>query len=214
MKKTVAEIISLFLTVVSCLIQWFKLPTWLCITAIVVLILSGSVLLFLIISDIIKLINLKNGIKKKKRIKKAISFIYNSSPRFALYGGNLSWANDYKEALKQRINEGVKIEVYYDNIINYNIQARNSLNNNISILKEIGCEVYQLNKVYGLRCILCFSQDDSAITQIYEVKKIKATKKNKKNKYLVTTVKQDQDPHLIQNYTAIYNMTKTNIIQE
>lgn len=213
MKKTIIEIISLFLTVVSCFIQWFNLPVWLFITAIVLLVLSGGVLLILIINDIINIIRLNNGIKKKTRIKKANNFIYNnSSPQFVLYGGNLSWTNDYKDALKQKISEGARIEIYYDNTINYNIQAQNILNNNIEILKGIGCEVFQLNKVYGIRCILCFALDNSSVNQVYEVKKIRETKKNKKNKYLVTIIKQTQNPHLVQSYTAIYNMTKANII--
>lgn len=122
---------------------------------------------------------------REKRIKRVLNFIMNSKNKIVFFGGNLSWANDYVDCIKTKIQEGCSVDVYYDNNTNMLNDAKNKLEYNIKLLENSGCKVYKLDQCYSLRCIISDALNESNNANGITIEKTNRSVDCTKNRYKI-----------------------------
>ncbi|MCH5165889.1 MAG: hypothetical protein J1G01_05760 [Clostridiales bacterium] len=202
MKKFITTIVTFVFTVLGCFIPLLKIDD---LYKILLIAIPAIGWLIIVILDIIEFCEKNIGIKRKKRIRTAQSFIMNATHKIILFGGNLSWAKDYSEALRKKIEDNCCAEVYYDKK-EYGDLARQTLETNIQLLKRIGCKVYQLDKIYGLKCIFSDPLNDYSSFQVLTIEKLREYNNSQKNRYKAETLDFNNNKDVAKIYQCIYSM--------
>jgi hypothetical protein len=94
----------------------------------------------------------KNSVKNRdKTISIGKNVIRNTKNLVVLFGGDLSWTEDYKTELKKLIENGKTVEIVYpDSKLINNSQMENRL----VLLKNINAKLFYTENDIGLRCII------------------------------------------------------------
>lgn len=181
MKKNTISIIAIDLSgLLGIIFQFFSIPNYL---KIIVSAIFGSAIIYYLYN----LYESQKRYRREKRIDKVISFISNSKNKIVFFGGNLSWTSDYCNAIQLKINDGCSVDVYYDHNDNRNNDALTQLNNRVQQLKSIGCNVYELDDCYSLRCIISDVNNKSKELKGIIINKDYEDSNNPiKNKYRIT----------------------------
>lgn len=122
---------------------------------------------------------------RETRIREVTRFISNAKNHIVFFAGNLSWTTDYRNIIQQKINEGCSVDVFYDKNNNYGEDAKRQIENRISELKAIKCNVYELDDCYSLRCIISDANNISEEFRGIIIEKIHNDTEPTKNKYKI-----------------------------
>lgn len=181
MKKNTISIIAVDLSgLFGIVFQFLSIPNYLKI-------IVSTIFGFAIIYYLYNLYESGKRYKREKRIDKVISFISNSKNKIVFFGGNLSWTSDYCNAIQLKILDGCSVDVYYDHNVNRKNEALTQLKNRVQKLKSIGCNVYELNDCYSLRCIISDANNKSKELKGIIINKDYEDSNNPvKNKYRIT----------------------------
>lgn len=179
------------------------------------LIVSVISLLCLIIISFVK----NDVVNRKKLIKKGNKIILNTKEKLVLFGGDLSWVDDYIDSIKKMNSESKDIEVYFPESKYKNSKDNEEFLNRIIELRKAGAKVYSLNNDYGLRCIIIdpdtYNSNDNMEIMITD-RILRHAKDNNKNKYNFRYLKYSDNTqkNICKSYITNYNYVKNNIISE
>lgn len=109
-------------------------------------------LLSLFILLIFSLLN-TDTINRKKLVKRANKIILNTKEKLVLFGGDMSWVDDYIESINKINKEHKVIEVFFPETKYINCD-NDTLMGRIIKLRKAGANVYSYKTDYGLRCIM------------------------------------------------------------
>lgn len=161
----------------------------------------------------------KDIVSRNKIIKTGNSIILNTKDKLVLFGGDLSWANDYINSIKILKRENKIIEIYFPQSKYENCTDNEDFFNRIIDLKEAGARVYSLKNDYGLRCIISdpdsYNSNDNMEIMITD--RIYRNKSNTmKNKYSLKHLKYSNkyQRNICKSYITNYNYIKNNIFSE
>lgn len=206
MKKFIITLCTFIATVLGCFIPLLPIPNWGKILIFVVPTISWCIVLILEFKDFKKY---HFGINKQKRISIANSFILNARHKIILIGGNLSWAEDYHDALSKKINDGCSVDVYYDKCVSDSAEC--SLYNNIKRLKQVKCNVYELDDVYGIRCIYSDPENKHGEFKVLSINKTNEHEIREKNRYSVDVHELNKNSRVAKLYKNLYSIIVNNM---
>lgn len=148
------------------------------------------------------------SVSKSKRISKSKHFIMNAKRELVLYGGNLSWVDDYKDCITQKMatSANFKVKVFYDK----SAAASEQTQARISTLKNIGCTIYQLKEDFNMRCTISDPEDIADGYKVLMIRKSKEDYNPDKNRYAITYADHNQNRELGILIKRIYKMTVLN----
>jgi len=95
-------------------------------------------------------------VSRKTMIKRGRQIILSAQSKVVLFGGGLSWANDYLPELKKVSDDGIAIEVVYplERYNAFSADAKKHFSQRLEALKHVGAQIYSVQLDMGLRCIL------------------------------------------------------------
>lgn len=164
-----------------------------------------------IITFILSIIENKS-ISKYNRIKKSNKFILNAYNEIILFGGNLSWTDDYRDCIKKKIDLNCIVKVYYDKRSHQESkQALSNLESRIKTLRDIGCEVNELNDNFNLRCTISDPDNKADSFKVLMIRKNKEDINPNNNRYAVTYADNKTNKELSILTQKIVKMAITNI---
>ena len=117
---------------------------------------TAKIVIFLLIVNLIIFVIGGNKYRKKRLIKKSKKLMKNATESVVMFGGDLSWTNDYKVTIQTLTNNGKIVEVMFPEpkIKDFNTSAKNRFNENIKTLMDIGVKVYYTEEDFKLRCTI------------------------------------------------------------
>ncbi len=165
--------------------------------------ISFAVLAILIFYD-------KKIITRKKLINKGKKILNNINQKAVLFGGDLSWKNDYIENICQLLKNTKEIEIIIpkDKIETHNRLAKTKLIADIKELKNLGAEIYITNTDLNMRGFIIDPESTHANikTHILFAKKVSTHSKTQdKNKYSYEELNSEKDKEM---YAIMYNLYK------
>lgn len=141
-------------TIVALVLQCVNIPnpwtSYIPYIAYVVIILS-------IVSIIISTANRKKSkLKRSKLIKKTKKRMINSTGKIVMFGGDLSWADDYIDVIRKVTNNNQIVEIIFPlaKIANAKSSVIEEFEKRVDKLKKAGANVYCVDNDYHLRCTL------------------------------------------------------------
>ncbi len=181
MKKNTISIIAIDLSgLLGIIFQFFSIPNYL---KIIVSVIFGIAIVYYLCN----LYKTQRHYTRSKRIKKVINFISNSKNKIVFFAGNLSWTTDYCNTILSKIADGCSVDVYYDHNENRNADSIKQLKSRVQQLERIGCNVYELDDCYSLRCIISDANNISEDLKGIIIKKTHEDTNNpSNNKYRIT----------------------------
>lgn len=163
-------------------------------------IISLGVIIILLFLSLFFTVYDRHIVKRKKVIKLGLNIIHNAMDKVVLFGGDLSWTDDYLDDLHAIILNNKTVEVLFPES-KYNAAANGArilFDNRIANLKAIGATVYKFSQDVGLRCIMA-DPDTFSSPQDFKVFSSKSVKKHSinsnKNKYLVECYNFNEEEH-------------------
>lgn len=96
-------------------------------------------------------------VSRKKMMKRGKDILENAESKVILFGGDLSWCDDYLETLRKLLNSNKTVEVYFPNTKFYNVTnnlAADKLIDRIDKLAQIGAKIYMIDNDYRMRCLI------------------------------------------------------------
>lgn len=99
----------------------------------------------------------KKEVTRKKMIKKGKKVLSNISTKAILFGGDLSWTDDYIDTIKQLLDNNKRVEIFFpeSKLTNAtNATAKDHLMERIDKLAGAGAEIYKMKSDYYIRCII------------------------------------------------------------
>jgi hypothetical protein len=136
---------------------------------------------------------------RKELIKRGIAMLSNTKDKVILFGGDLSWTDDYIKAISLLSKNNKEIEIFYPLTKYTDISEgrKQILDRRINSLIQAGAKVFSIPKDYGLRCFIVdpdFSGSNKYM-QVMITERFKGDLKNKNhNKYLVQSFGYDIGP--------------------
>lgn len=100
-------------------------------------------------------ISTKIEVNKSELTQSAIKLISSANKHIMLFGRDLSWAGRYSEAIKERINKGIKVEVFAE------IPRTKRAIENVQMLEELGVRVRKISIDFGIKFTMVDYQDPS-----------------------------------------------------
>ena len=121
---------------------------------------SKGIKTFLLFASVISLVILvvvtlfnSDVVKRKKLIIRGNKVILSTRERAVLFGGDLSWTDDYLESIRTICNENKEVEIWLPKS-KYENSNNGEILNRINRLKGAGAKVFSYGIDFGLRCIL------------------------------------------------------------
>ncbi len=183
--NNIISILGFFITLIGFVVQMIpqipdNVKRWVLESVIFILIIFLIVILILYFKK-------RTIIKRKKLIKRGNILLSNTQHSAILFGGDLSWVEDYLETLEKIIRDGKVVEVYFpeEKYNNASIEAQNAFTERIKKLQKIQANVFCFKNDIGLRCIIIdpetFPPTDNL--KILVSKRLKRNNNSLKNKY-------------------------------
>ena len=116
-------------------------------------------------------------VNRRRLIATGRRYIQNTVEKVVLFGGDLSWVDDYFDVLKQIKDDGKNVEVYFskEKYDNLSENAKCKLHKRLDRLKEIQIPIKCFQDDAGLRCIIVdpnsFGHNDDM--KLFAAKRIK-----------------------------------------
>lgn len=155
----------------------------------------------------------RSVLKRKKMIKKGNEILKNTSSKAVLFGGDLSWAEDYLSTLTDLLNDNKIVEIYFPQQKFYkasNRVAEDTIISRIDTLTSIGAKLYMLNNDYHIRCII--SDPDIVAnhekTKVLFAHRIKKKENKEKNTYKVEKIDYEHNQQTCKMIITLYNVVK------
>lgn len=130
-----------------------KIPSWLnwCIAVIVIILIIVSAIL-----DIKNKNAHKHIVSKKDLANLTINLMENASENVVMFGGDLSWADEYSDTIKNLTKGSKTVEIILPapKMTKAKSSVRDKINKRIEQLKDCGAEIYCTPEDIGLRCTL------------------------------------------------------------
>ncbi len=183
-KISLFQYVVSFATIIAFVLQCIDIPTpYKSIIASIVIILT----IVCIIIDVVN-VKKKNVLNRKMLVTHTQNLMSNSTGKVVMFGGDLSWTEDYIETIKHLTNNNQIVEIIYpkDKIRNSKRSVCDRFEKNVKQLKVAGAKVYFTDKDYHLRCTLVDvgSTCDNGDLKIISSKRIHRNLKNAdKNQY-------------------------------
>lgn len=94
--------------------------------------------------------------KRNKLIELTKKRMINSSGKVVMFGGDLSWANDYIDVIKKLTSNTQVVEIIFplEKIVNAKSSVIKRFENQVELLQNAGAIIYSTEKDYHLRCTL------------------------------------------------------------
>lgn len=150
----------------------------------------------------------KKIITRKKLIKKGKKILTSTHRKAVLFGGDLSWKDDYIINIIQLLKNTKEIEIIIpkEKIETHNQIAKTNLIKDMNELKSNGAEIYITNTDLNMRGFIIDPDSGHTNTKTYILfaKKIKIHSKNQdKNKYSIEELNSEKDKEM---YAIMYNL--------
>jgi len=183
--------------------------------------ISDSVKTFFLVVSIILLVILlfvsfshREIVKRKQLIDYGNRMILNTKEKLVLFGGDMSWTEDYIESIEKIYQENKKVEIFFPKEKYDNCDNNEEFFNRITELQKVGARVFSLEVDYGLRGILLdpdsyMSNDYMEIVITDRVRRHRINAQ--KNKYLLKHFKysKETDRNICKSYISNYNYIKS-----
>lgn len=212
MKERIFSIYASSISIIAFITQLTNLNT---IAKMILLVISVISLICLVVISFLK----NDVVSRRKLIEEGNKIILNTKDKLVLFGGDLSWVDDYIASIKLMNKENKNIEVYFPESKYENCENNEEFLNRIIELSKAGAKVYSLNNDFGLRCIIIdpdtYSSNDNMEIMITDriSRHVKDHNKNKYNfkhlKYANRTQK-----NICKSYITNYNYVKNNIYSQ
>ncbi len=145
----------------------------------------------------------------------------NANSKVVMFGGDLSWTDDYLPELRILLSENKTVEIYFPSSKYYhppNYPADKRLAERIKLLTNIGAKIYLMDEDYHIRCII---SDPDGIAEHDKTKillscRIKKNQNNmNKNRYTKELITYRQDQETCKMSIITYNLIKNhaNLLQ-
>lgn len=137
-------------TIIALLLQCFN------ITASWTRYIAGVVILLFLLSIVISVVTKKTTFKRTELIKLTKKRMINSTGKVVMFGGDLSWTDDYIDVITKLTNNSQVVEIIFplEKIANSKGSVRDRFQKNVTALKKAGAVVYASKEDYHLRCTL------------------------------------------------------------
>lgn len=208
MKERIYSIYASTISIIGFILQLTNINEYVKTILFIISVISLVILL------IITIIN-NNVVKRKKLIKFGNNILLNAKEKVVLFGGDMSWVNDYIESIKKLNIENKTIEIFFPESKYNNCDSKEEFSDRIEYLKNAGAKVYSINKDFGLRCILLdpdtYNSNDNMEIMITD--RISRHKNdNMKNKYAYRHLKYKNDTqrNICKSYISNYAYIKEN----
>ncbi len=147
------------------------------------------IIIMSIISFIIDLISQRknNVVNRKALVKHTKKIMNDSTGKVVMFGGDLSWTDDYLSIITELTNNNQKVEIIYPRSktdkAKASVAAR--FRKNVDALKNAGATVLSCEEDYHLRCTLIDvdSTNDNSDFKIITSKRLSKKKNPNKNTY-------------------------------
>lgn len=204
------------ITIIALAIQCFPIPD------IFQYIIAGVLIFIALLGLILDIIFDKkhNTLNRKNLVNVTVDLMRNSRGKVVMFGGDLSWSEDYLAAIKYLTDANQTVEVFFP----YEKLHKNTKNSvktrfekNIKKLTDAGAIIRYTENDYHLRCTLIdidASLDNDDFTVISSKRIKKDAKDENKNQYHVVVLKNStpEDKMLCdafyRNYLLIYEISK------
>ena len=166
----------------------------------------------LIVLILITLFN-NDTIKREKLMHYGNKLILSTREKVILFGGDLSWTDDYIDSIKTLCEEHKQVEIFFPKSKYDNFDNNESMINRIILLQEAGATIYSFEKDFGLRCILLdpdsFNTNDHMEIMITD-RVYRHENNPMKNKYTLKHLKyiNDKQKNICKSYIANYYYLK------
>ena len=153
------------------------------------IILLKAVIVLIVVNIIVSLVT-RNVFRRPRLVSKSIKLMKNAQRSVTMFGGDLSWANDYKDTIKALTNDGKRVDVIFP-MPEYNQctpAAKCLFETNISLLEQAGAQVYSTDQDFDLRCTIIDVErrDSDEDMKVISSKSTRSDhKQKKKHKYRV-----------------------------
>lgn len=137
-------------TIVALLLQCLGVSgTWLRFIAYVVIGLS-------VLCIVISIVTKRKTFKRKKLIQLTTNRMINSRGKIVMFGGDLSWADDYLDVITKVTNNSQIVEIIFplEKIKDSKQSVKTRFEKKIQALKKAGAVIYSSAEDYHLRCTL------------------------------------------------------------
>ncbi|MCH5315141.1 MAG: hypothetical protein J1E81_04445 [Eubacterium sp.] len=145
-------------------------------------------------------------ISRKSLIKKGKKTLNNTNEKAVLFGGDLTWKEDYVENISLLLKGSKSVEIILpkEKIETNNSSARKELYKRIDALKELGAEVYTTDTDFHMRGFIIDPNSVNLTTYMLFAKRIETNPNNQeKNKYSFEELNSGKDKEM---YAIIYNL--------
>ena len=205
MERLVAFMLNL-IAVVGFGCQFLKnIPDWVRVS--LLFMASGCIILLLYTTW-----KTNSTVRRKQMIKKGKEILRNTNNKVILFGGDLSWVDDYYQEICILMEQGKHVAVYfpeskYEKATNPN--AKQNIIDRTRKLKGIGVGIYMLKNDYGMRCFI--SDPDETVnhdnTKILLANCIKRHEKGEEyNRYRVEVVDFRHNQEVCKLIITMYNV--------
>lgn len=112
---------------------------------------------FLILFGVVVIrISERNIVSRKKLVNETISLLKSATNSIVMFGGDLTWIDDYFDVLRKLRQESQRIEIYSSKqkVNNMNNEALKKFNNSVKKLSTIDIKVRLTDKDTDLRCTI------------------------------------------------------------
>lgn len=175
-----------------------------------------NIILFISIISLVILVLITLYTSGQKKRKQLMNFgnkiILSTKEKVVLFGGDLSWTNDYLQSIQIVCAENKKVEIFFPNS-KYENCDKDELLNRIISLQKAGAVVYSYNNDFGLRCILLdpdsFNTNDHMEIMLTE-RTYRHQSNTLKNKYIMKHLKYSNasQKDICKSYIANYYYIK------
>lgn len=154
---------------------------------------------------------------RRKMIKKGNDILQNVESKAVLFGGDLSWCDDYLETLKKLLDNNKIVEVYFPATKLYNASnsyAEEMLMQRIDRLAHIGAKIYMINNDYRMRCIITDPEGigNHEKTKVLLSDRRKIKRNEEKNRYKIEFVTYRENQEVCKMIITVYNLIKVEAI--
>lgn len=152
----------------------------------------------------------KKRISRKRLIKKGKKILNNTHQKVVLFGGDLSWKQDYLEDIINLLKGAKIVEIIIpkEKLQTSNKLARKKIMNDIKEFKSFGADIYVIDTDLNMRGFIVDPESNFANikTHMLFAKKISTITKNEnRNKYSFQELNSEKDREI---FAIIYNLYK------
>ncbi len=199
-------------TIIALIIQCFSIPKcWqVCIAFVVILLCIMSIIISIVVKE--------NMIYTRTQLIQATkNCMINSTGKIVMFGGDLSWSDDYIDVITNLTNNNQVVEIIFpiDKIVNSKGSVITNFEKRVCALKKAGAMIYSSENDYHLRCTLIDvepGRENEDLCIISSKRIYRDALDHNQNKYQVNILKFDNEEEralcnsFYRNYCLIMNL--------